>query len=68
MKISKLKPNSSNPSNCTIGNNVFIGTNAVIREGVKIVDNCIIGAGAVVLKDIIESGTYVGLPAKKIKS
>ncbi len=49
-----------------IGNNVSIGTNATILP-VKIVDNVVIGAGAVVAKSIAESGTYVGNPAKKIK-
>lgn len=50
----------------TIGNNVSIGTNATILP-VTIADNVVIGAGAVVTKDIIESGTYAGNPAKKLK-
>ena len=41
-----------------IGNNVSIGTNATILP-VTIVDNVIIGAGAVVTKDILEPGTYM---------
>jgi acetyltransferase-like isoleucine patch superfamily enzyme len=48
-----------------IGNNVSIGSNATILP-VKICNNVVIGAGAVVTKDINESGTYVGNPAKKI--
>jgi len=48
-----------------IGNNVSIGSNATILP-VKICDNVVIGAGAVVTKDINEVGTYVGNPAKKI--
>jgi serine acetyltransferase len=50
-----------------IGDCVYIGTNAVIREGVHICDGVTIGAGAVVLNDITESGVYAGVPAKKIK-
>lgn len=50
-----------------IGDNVFIGTGAVILENLKICSNTVIGAGAVVIKDIIEPGTYVGMPAKKVK-
>ncbi len=49
-----------------IGNNVSIGSNATILP-IEICDNVVIGAGAVVTKNIIESGTYVGNPAKKIK-
>ena len=49
-----------------IGNGVSIGTNATILP-VKIADNVVIGAGAVVTKDILESGVYVGNPAKKLK-
>jgi len=50
-----------------VGNHCFIGAGAIIKDGVKIVDEVVIGAGAVVIKDISESGTYVGVPAKKIK-
>lgn len=49
-----------------IGNNVSIGTNATILP-VSITNNVIIGAGSVVTKDIYESGTYAGNPAKRIK-
>ena len=48
-----------------IGNNVSIGSNATILP-VKVCDNTVIGAGSVVTKDIIEPGTYIGIPAKKI--
>ena len=50
-----------------IGNNVSIGTNATILP-VKIVDNVVIGAGAVVTKDITQPGIYIGNPARKIPS
>lgn len=49
-----------------IGCNVSIGSNATILP-VDICDNVIIGAGAVVTKNITEPGTYIGVPAKKIK-
>lgn len=48
-----------------IGNNVSIGTNATILP-VNICDNVVVGAGAVVTKDITEAGTYVGNPAKRL--
>jgi acetyltransferase-like isoleucine patch superfamily enzyme len=49
-----------------IGNHVSIGTNSTILP-VKIVDNVVIGAGAVVTKDITSPGIYAGNPARKIK-
>ena len=52
--------------NTKIGNNVSIGSNATILP-VEICNHVIIGAGAVVTKNIVESGVYVGNPAKKIK-
>lgn len=48
-----------------IGNHVSIGSNATILP-VNICDNVVIGAGAVITKDITDSGTYVGNPMKKI--
>lgn len=42
-----------------------LGTGAQIIQGKKIVKNAIVGAGAVVIRDINESGTYVGSPARK---
>lgn len=50
----------------TIGNHVSIGSNATILP-VKICDNVVIGAGAVVTKNINDPGTYIGNPARKLK-
>lgn len=51
----------------TIGNHVSIGSNATILP-VNICDNVVIGAGAVVTKDITQPGIYAGNPAKKIRN
>ena len=50
----------------SIGNNVSIGSNATVLP-VSICDNVVIGAGAVVTKNITEAGVYAGNPAKKIR-
>lgn len=50
-----------------IGNRVSIGSNATILP-VNICDDVVIGAGAVVTRDITEAGIYAGNPAKKIRS
>lgn len=62
-----LSPGCHISGNVNIGHNVFCGTGAVILEKVSIANNVIIGAGAVVTKDILVTGTYVGIPAKKVK-
>lgn len=49
-----------------IGNNVSIGTNATIMP-VSICDDVVVGAGAVVTKDITEPGFYVGNPARRME-
>lgn len=51
-----------------IGNNVFIGMNAIILNGVEIGDNVIIGAGSVVSKNCPSNGVYAGNPAKYVCS
>jgi len=50
--------------NVTIGDGVYIGTNSSIKEKITICDNVIIGLNCGVVKNINESGTYVGVPVK----
>jgi acetyltransferase-like isoleucine patch superfamily enzyme len=49
-----------------LGNKVYVGSNSTIMP-VTICDDVVIGAGSVVTKNITESGTYVGNPARKLK-
>ena len=49
----------------SIGKSCWIGLGSSISNNVTICDCCVIGAGALVIHDIHESGTYVGVPAKK---
>ena len=49
-----------------LGNRVSVGTNATILP-VTICDDVVIGAGAVVTKDITEPGIYVGNPARLLR-
>lgn len=50
-----------------VGNHVWFGGNVVVLPGVKIGDNCVIGAGSVVTKDIPENSVAVGNPCKVIR-
>ena len=51
-----------------VGKKTWIGIGATVINNVFICDQCTIGAGAVVLRDIEEPGTYVGVPAKRVKN
>ncbi|MES1038116.1 acyltransferase [Peribacillus simplex] len=51
-----------------IGNNTFIGNDAIILPGVTIGDNCIIGAGSVVTRSIPSNSVAAGVPAKVLRS
>ncbi len=52
----------------SIGNNVFIGVQAIIMPGVTIGNNVIVAAGAVVTKDVPDNTVVAGIPAKVICS
>ena len=64
--FSHISVNATLCGRVKIGSNVFVGAGSVIRDKVHICDNVIIGCGSVVVKDITESGVYVGCPAKKL--
>lgn len=50
-----------------IGNNVWIGVNAFIREGITIGDSAIIGANAVVTHDVERGSVVGGVPARLLR-
>ncbi len=50
-----------------VGERSWVGIGAVVSNNLTICSDCMIGAGAVVVKDIVDPGTYVGVPAGKIK-
>lgn len=51
-----------------IKNNVWIGANATINPGVSIGNNAIVGAGAVVTRDVADNVVVAGVPAKVIRT
>ena len=51
-----------------IGDNTWIGAGATVSNNINITSDCMIGAGAVVVNDLIDSATYMGIPAKKKNS
>lgn len=61
-----LAPGSVLSGNISIGKEVYIGTKAALKENITVCNQVVIGMGAIVTKNIKESGTYVGVPARKI--
>lgn len=60
-------PNAVVGGDVTISNKVYLGSCSNIREKIKITANTTIGMNAAIVKNITESGVYVGVPAKKLK-
>lgn len=50
-----------------IGARVLVGAGAMVLPGLTVCDGAVIGAGAVVRVPVTEPGTYVGVPARRIK-
>jgi len=61
-------PRSSPPRPIVIGDNVWLGVNAVVLKGVTIGENSVIGANSLVVKDIPANVIAAGNPCKVIKS
>lgn len=62
-----INPNSNVSGNVSIHSCTEIGTGSKIIQGVSIGCNSILGAGAVVVRDVQENTTSVGVPAKVVK-
>ncbi|MFQ8704540.1 MAG: acetyltransferase [Thomasclavelia sp.] len=62
-----IYPSVNVSGNVNIENNCELGTGTKIIQGISIINDTIVGAGSVVIKDIEESGTYVGIPVRKVK-
>jgi sugar O-acyltransferase (sialic acid O-acetyltransferase NeuD family) len=63
---SHIGPNAVLGGNVLLGDKVFVGGNAFINPNLSICSDVTIGSGSVVISDIIEPGTYVGSPVRKI--
>ena len=64
---STVYPGVNVSGNVIIGQETEVGTGSQIVQGKRIGDHIVVGAGSVVTKDILEPGTYVGAPVRKVK-
>lgn len=62
-----LSPGVRIAGNVTIGTNTWLGINSTVINNVKIVDNCVVGANSLIREEILETGTYVGNPIRRIR-
>lgn len=62
-----ISPNVALGGTVHIGECAHIGIGATVKNNISICENAVVGAGAVVVKDIDEKGVYVGVPARRIK-
>ena len=62
-----LSDECKSPERTVIGNDVWIGAQAIIKQGVRIGDGAVIGANSFVNKDVEPFSIVVGSPAKHIK-
>jgi acetyltransferase-like isoleucine patch superfamily enzyme len=65
--LSHLPDCASTKGDVTIGNDVWIGRNAVVMSGVNIADGCVLGACSVLAKDLPPYSIAVGNPARVVK-
>lgn len=49
-----------------VGRGSWLGIGSIVSNNVNIISDSKIGAGAVVVRDITEPGTYVGVPVRRI--
>jgi sugar O-acyltransferase (sialic acid O-acetyltransferase NeuD family) len=66
-EFSHVAPRAALGGEARIGRNALVGTGATVLAGVRICDDTIIGAGAVVRQPITEAGVYAGVPARRIR-
>ncbi len=51
-----------------IGEGCWIGANVTILPGVTVADGCVIGAGSVVTRSTEKNESYLGIPAKRVRT
>jgi sugar O-acyltransferase (sialic acid O-acetyltransferase NeuD family) len=61
-----ISPGAHLAGTVSVGKGSWLGIGSVVSNNINICSSCMLGAGAVVIRDITETGTYVGIPARKM--
>lgn len=61
-----ISPGVNMAGTVKVGKRSWLGIGSVVSNNVNIFSGCKVGAGAVVVKDITEPGTYVGVPVRRV--
>lgn len=62
-----VSPNATLCGTVRVGECTHIGAGVTVRNNVYITSDCVIGAGGVVVKDIENKGTYIGVPVRRLE-
>lgn len=65
-KFSHVSVNAHTAGTVTIGERTLLGIGSSVSNNISVCSDVTIGAGGVVVSDITEKGTYVGVPVKKL--
>ncbi len=61
-----ISPGVNMAGTVKVGKGTWLGIGSVVSNNVNVCSGCKVGAGAVVVKDITEPGTYVGVPVRRV--
>ncbi|PRD09353.1 acetyltransferase [Bacillus sp. MYb56] len=61
-----ISPGAHLAGTVKIGRGTWLGIGSIISNNISITNQCKIGAGAVIVKNIIKTGTYIGVPARRV--
>ena len=66
-EFSHIAPRSALGGAVRVGRHVLVGSGATVLPGLRIADDVVIGAGAVVCDDLPHAGVYAGVPARRLR-
>ncbi|WJY26420.1 acetyltransferase [Sporosarcina trichiuri] len=61
-----ISPGTHLAGSVKVGKGTWLGIGSIVSNNINIISGCKVGAGAVVVNDITETGTYIGIPARRV--